>query len=90
MRLCATGGAYEAVPRPRLALDLAATRTRLEGKGIRVVDARVMLLLSLEREVTLSRDGRILVKTRDPAEAERVLAHCLELLEIPREAVNPP
>jgi hypothetical protein len=85
MRLCASGGAYEAVPRPRLALDLASMRARLEAKGIRVVDARVMLILALEREVTLSRDGRILVKTRDPAEAERVLARCLELLEIPSD-----
>jgi hypothetical protein len=80
MRLCASGGAYEAVPRPKLSLDLASVRTTLESAGIPVVDARVMLLVTLEREVTLSRDGRILIKSRDPVEANRILEKLLSTL----------
>lgn len=74
MRLCAGGGAFEAIPRPRLALDLAEVKVRLEAAGFSVVDARVMLLLKRESEATLSRDGRILIKTRDPEEAHRILS----------------
>lgn len=77
MRLCAGGGGYEAVPRPRRQLDLTLLRRQLEADGYAVTDARVMLMVRREREATISRDGRILVKTRDPAEAERVLAELL-------------
>jgi hypothetical protein len=86
MRLCASGGAYEAVPRPKLTLDLTSVRTQLQSAGIPVVDARVMLLLTLEREVTLSRDGRILIKSRDPDEANRILAKLLATLGFEAEA----
>lgn len=84
-RLCSSGGAYEAVPRPRLQLDLRKIKTELEAAGIPVVDARVMLLLSLGPEVTVSRDGRILIKTRDAAEADRVLGELCRRLQLPRE-----
>lgn len=73
MRLCAGGGAFEAIPRPRLELNLAEVKLRLEAAGFSVVDARVMLLLKRGSEATLSRDGRILIKTRDPEEARRIL-----------------
>lgn len=82
VRLCSGGGAYEAVPRPRLQLDLAAARGRLEESGIPVVDARVMLIVRLEQEVTVSRDGRILIKTRDPHEAERLFARVSGVLRL--------
>jgi hypothetical protein len=32
-----------------------------------------MLIAQMEREVTVGRDGRILIKSQDGAEAERVL-----------------
>jgi hypothetical protein len=83
LRLCSGGGAYEAVPRPRLRLDLPALRARLEAQGIPVVDARVLLIVRLEREVTVSRDGRILIKTRDAAESERLLGEIARRLELP-------
>lgn len=77
IRLCAGGGAYEAVPRPRLSLDLARLKARLETEGYSVLDARVMLVIRRESEATISRDGRILIKTRDAAEAERILTDLL-------------
>jgi hypothetical protein len=89
LRLCSGGGAFEAVPRPRLRLDLASLRARLEGQGVAVVDARVMLLVRLEREVTVSRDGRILIKSRDEAESKRVFTDLLRRLELPAEAASP-
>jgi hypothetical protein len=83
LRLCAGGGAYEAVPAPRLSLDLRRVRSMLESEAVPVVDARVMLIAQLGREVTLSRDGRVLIKTRDPAEAERIFARIRSLLDLP-------
>lgn len=82
MRLCSGGGAYEAFPQPRLRVDLNDARLRLEATGLSVVDARVMLIVPGQPEVTVSRDGRILVKTRDPREAQATLRRFLSLLAI--------
>lgn len=72
VRLCSGGGGFEAIPEPKLKLDLAAVRAKLEAEKLSVVDARVMLIVALEREVTISRDGRILIKSRDPEQARRI------------------
>lgn len=71
LRLCSDRGAYEAVPEPPRPLDLVRVRHALEREGIAVVDARVMLIVGLDPEVTISRNGRLLFKTRDAAVAER-------------------
>jgi hypothetical protein len=81
LRLCSGRAAYEAVPNPRRSLDLARIRGRLERDGVAVVDARVMLIAQLEREVTIARDGRILVKTADFGEARRLFERLQPLLE---------
>lgn len=83
LRLCAGGGAYEAVPAPRLSLDLSRMRSALEASQIPVVDARVMLIAQLGREVTLSRDGRVLIKTRDTQEAAAIFERLRGLLDLP-------
>ena len=73
VKLCTGKGAYEAVPVPPGRVDLGRVAQALAATGIEVTDARVMLIVPLGPEVTLSRDGRVLVKTRDPAVAERAL-----------------
>lgn len=83
LRLCSNNGAYEAVPEPAHPLDLHRVRDVLERAGIAVVDARVMLLVALDPDVTLSRNGRILFKTRDPDIAERAFERLRELLDLP-------
>jgi hypothetical protein len=83
LALCASKGAFEAVPRPKLAVDLGAAKARLTEAGIVVTDARVMLIAAMEREVTLSRDGRVLIKSRDAAEAERVFAELRRVVGLP-------
>lgn len=83
LRLCAGGGAFEAIPSPRLVLDLREVKGKLESNNIPVVDARVMLIAQLQREVTLSRDGRVLIKTRNNAEASDIFRHLGELLDLP-------
>ncbi|MGA7861602.1 MAG: hypothetical protein WCB19_07065 [Thermoplasmata archaeon] len=87
LRLCAGGGAFEAVPAPRLTLDLRRVKGTLESHDIPVVDARVMLIVQLEREVTLSRDGRVLIKTKDSTEAAAIFERLRRLLMLP--AVEP-
>ena len=72
LKLCSGRSAFESIPNPKLDLDLSAIRGKLEAAGVRVVDARVMLIFQLEHEVTLGRDGRILIKTADPKAADRV------------------
>lgn len=89
LRLCAGGGAFEAVPSPRLALDLRRMKSTLESNAISVVDARVMLIAQLAREVTLSRDGRVLIKTRDGAEAAEIFRRLRKLLDLPEVEPGP-
>ena len=83
LRLCAGGGAFEAVPAPRLSLDLHKVKGTLEAHAIPVVDARVMLIAQLEREVTLSRDGRVLIKTKNTIEAASIFERLRVLLDLP-------
>jgi len=86
VRLCSGKGSYEALPRRGYTFDLERARHLLESEGIPVTNARVMLIVSTKPEITLSRNGRILIKTRDPREAERALDSLLEHLRLPGRA----
>ncbi len=77
------GPGYFELPRRPFAMDLGRARAALESRGIPVTDARVMLIVATRPELTLSRNGRILIKTRDPGEAERAVDHILEALGLP-------
>ncbi|HXQ78921.1 MAG: hypothetical protein WB788_01760 [Thermoplasmata archaeon] len=83
LRLCSNNGGYEAIPEPPNPLDLARVRATLEREGIPVVDARVMLIVSLDSEVTISRAGRLLFKTRDARAAELAFERLRTLLRLP-------
>ena len=85
LRLCSSRGAFEAVPDPSEASTSRRIRARLEAGGISVVDARVMLIAQMEREVTFGRDGRVLIKSQDPEEAQRVFDSLRSLLEAPAD-----
>jgi len=84
LRVCSNRGAFEAVPNGDGVLDLASVRARIEATGVSVLDCRVMLIAQMGREVTIGRDGRILIKTRDRAEAERILEQVVPLVGVPR------
>jgi hypothetical protein len=81
LRLCSGGGGFEALPDPGPPLDLARVRAELEWEGVSVVDARVMLIVGTDPEVTVSRSGRLLFKTSDATRAQRALERLLPLLE---------
>jgi hypothetical protein len=81
LKLCSSGGGFEAIPDPPRRLNLPAVRAALEHQGLRVVDARVMLIADLDPEVTISQNGRLLFKTADPAAADRAFARLLPAIE---------
>lgn len=83
LEVCSNRGGFETVPEPPRPIDLVRARHRLESAGIAVVDARVMLIAALEAEVTISRTGRILLKTPDRAVADRTFAELRRLLDLP-------
>jgi hypothetical protein len=89
LRLCSNSGAYEALPDSSRVLDLRHVRHRLEEEGIAVVDARVMLIAALEVEVTISRTGRLLFKTRDAAAAERCFERLRTLIDLDPPSAGP-
>lgn len=69
IRLCSGKGSYEAIPIRKLKLDLEALKAEFESDGKEVLDARVMLIVSGNPEVTVMRDGRLLIKSRDESVA---------------------
>ncbi len=83
LKLCSGRASFEAVPRPRLSLNLAEVAERLRAKGIPVTDARVMLLVEWETPITLSQDGRVLVKTGDPLIAQQQFERFREVAGLP-------
>ncbi|HYA70564.1 MAG TPA: hypothetical protein VEH28_04255 [Thermoplasmata archaeon] len=83
LKLCSNRGGYEAIAEPPHPIDLGVAKGRLEAAGVPVVDARVMLIVSLEPEVTISRAGRLLFKTRDLREAEQAFGRLRSLLGLP-------
>ncbi len=90
LRVCSNGGGYEAIPHPPVRLDLAKARHALEAEGIAVVDARVLLIAATEPEVTISQNGRLLFKTRDPKAAEVAFERLRGLLGLPGLEPSPP
>jgi hypothetical protein len=83
LRVCSSGGGFEAVPSPPVRLNLANARRLLEAEGVAVVDARVMLIAGTDPETTISANGRMLFKTRDARAAERTFEHLRVLLGLP-------
>ena len=83
LRLCSNRGAYEAIPNPKSRLDLAGVRRQLEANHVPVLDARVMLIVTLVREITVSRDGRVLIKSRDAGEAAVIFEEFLTKAGLP-------
>lgn len=82
LQLCSNKGAFEAIPNPKLHLDLGRAKERFENMGWPVLDARVMLILQRTPEVTLLRDGKMVIKTRAPEEAERAFQEVLRALAL--------
>ena len=80
LRLCSSGGGFEAIPQAPFRVDLSAVRHRLEAAGVAVTDARVMLIAALGPEVTISVSGRMLFKTGDRAAADAAFQRLLPLL----------
>lgn len=83
LKLCSNNGGYEAIPEEPTPLDLRSAKEILVNDGIPVVDARVMLIASLDPEVTISRSGRLLFKTQDARAAERAFDRLRGLLGLP-------
>ncbi len=80
VRPCKGSSGTEVLTEPRLDLDLAASAERLRGGGLEVTDARVLLVVRSEPQVTLYPSGRMLVHTEDLDEARERALLVLRLL----------
>ncbi len=73
LRPCKTSAAFEAIPEGDLDLDLDDLEARLVGDGWRTVaNARVLLVVAKDLEATVFPSGKVLIKTTERPEAERV------------------
>jgi len=83
LTLCSDRGGYEAIPERSYRLDLEKARAKLEATGLAVVDARVLLVVTLPPEVTIALNGRLLFKTPDLKLADSAFLRLKEILELP-------
>jgi hypothetical protein len=79
VRPCKGSSGTEVLTEPGLELDLAASADMLRGEGLEVTNARVLLVVRTEPQVTLYPSGRMLVSTDDlnlaRERAETLLRH---------------
>ena len=79
VRPCKGSSGTEVLPEEELHLDLAGCASRLEAAGMDVTDARALLIVRGDIQVTLYPSGRMLVHTDDlemaRARALSVLTH---------------
>ena len=65
VRPCKGSSGTEVLPEEELLLDLVECASRLERAGMDVTDARVLLVVRGDPQVTLYPSGRMLVHTDD-------------------------
>lgn len=71
VRPCKGSSGTEVLPEEGLRLDLPACAARLEAAGFAVTDARALLVVRGDPQVTLYPSGRMLVHTDDLDAAEQ-------------------
>jgi hypothetical protein len=67
---CETSASIEVLPKDPLRLDLKAWAARLGAAGLKVVDAKALLVVQSPPKTTVFPSGRMLISTKDPVEAE--------------------
>ena len=65
VRPCKGSSGTEVIPEEELLLDLMECASRLEAAGMDVTDARALLIVRGDPQVTLYPSGRMLVHTDD-------------------------
>jgi len=84
IKLCSDKAAFEVLPLQKITFRMDDARRRLEtaeGHEILVYTPHVMIFKSKGAEVTLSRDGRMLIKkTRDEKEATLIAKEALRII----------
>lgn len=71
LRPCTTSAGFTATPEHPRRVDMARLREVLVAAGYHiVVDARVVLLVRKDVESSVYANGKVLLKTTDPAAAE--------------------
>ena len=77
LRPCKSTAAFEALPsttNEKIKLDLAACQTILESLGYEeICDAKVMIILKKEIEVTIYSDGKLILKTDEESKAKKIM-----------------
>ncbi|ACL17243.1 hypothetical protein [Methanosphaerula palustris] len=70
LKPCKTSAAFEAIPRDRFSLDLDLCEEILKEVCTIVVHAGIMLIVSDQCEISIHKDGRLILKT-DSGEVAR-------------------
>lgn len=71
LRPCSTSAGFMATPEQKRRVDMARLKEELTADGFDIVlDARILLLVRKGTESTVYDTGKVLLKTKDRAEAE--------------------
>ena len=70
LEICSSKGAYEAKPEMKMKIDMDRSEKIFRENGYEIIcNARVLLIVKKECEITVYPDGRLLLKTDSNEEA---------------------
>ena len=82
IRLCTSGGAFEAVPMKNIRISLEDAANKLINAGYSVTNAKVLLIVRKRCELTAYPSGRLLIKTNDEKTANDAAEEIYRILGI--------
>jgi len=88
LRPCRTSAGFTSTLKKKTRLDLKEARKKLENAGYTITDVEVMLILEGPADMTLYESGKILLKTNDKGEAQRLVDSIYFLLGLTEPVEN--
>lgn len=85
LKPCKSTAAFEAVPVKNIKINLENAFGLLQKSGFKIINAKVMLIIQMDCEITLYPSGRLIIKTQDKETAEK-LAEKTYHLTLPAQA----
>ena len=89
LKPCKTSAGFTSTLKKRTRLNLKEAKTRLESAGYKATDVEVMLILEGPGGMTIYESGKILLKTDDKDEAQRLCDSIYGILGLAEQKAEP-
>lgn len=90
LKPCKTAAGFTSTLKKRTRLNLKDAKGKLEAAGYKVIDVEVMLILEGPAELTLYESGKLMLKTNEKNDAQRVTDSIYDLLGLAASTAETP